>query len=152
MARTTLAQPRLNFVLLLNRVSMGLYFLIAGVNKLRPTDEAGLTEKLSAFAAYVVTSAPSWLPEALARAYGYALPFAEILAGALVVIGLAGRWAAAVMSLILVSITAGHTGLTDEGKPFHANVVFLTLVILLAVVGPGRISLDAAFGRRRTGT
>lgn len=149
MTRTTLTQSQLNFVLLLNRLSLGLYFLFAGVGKLKPTGETGVGEKLSGFAAYVVTKAPSWLPEVVVRGYGYVLPFAEMLVGALVVIGLAGRWPATVMSLLLISFIIGATGLSDQGKPFHANIVFLSLAILLAVTGPGRISLDATIGGRR---
>ena len=150
MAPKSLSQPSASFALFLCRLSMGLYFLIAGIHKVTPDSTTTIFAKLSGFADFVAGSAP-WLPEIVARSYGYALPFVEIIVGLLTIVGLASRWASAIMVLLLLSFIIGRTGLTDTPKPFHTNLIFLTLAILLWAIGPGRMSMDAAFGKRRRG-
>jgi len=150
MVRKSLSQPSVSFAVFLCRLSIGVYFLIAGVNKVRPTSTSNVIARLSDFADFVAGSAP-WLPTTLARGYGYALPFVEIIVGLLTIVGLASRWAGAILVLLLLSFIIGSTGLTDPPKPFHANLIFLTLAILLWTIGPGRMSMDAVLGRRRGG-
>lgn len=66
----------IGFALLLNRASLGVLFVLAGVRKLLPTDEASIIEKMHGFAAFSASKAP--IPEALGKAYGYALPYAAL--------------------------------------------------------------------------
>lgn len=134
----------LNVALLLNRLSLGLYFLMAGINKIH-----GGIERF--YQGGFLSLRPSWLPEWFARPYGQALPFIEVLLGAALILGVFGRVAAGLTALTLASflialLNAGQF-IPSSGGPFHANVVFFTLAVLLAVLGPGAHSVDARRGR-----
>jgi uncharacterized membrane protein YphA (DoxX/SURF4 family) len=124
--------------LLLNRLALGFMFLLAGIGKLKMGPAAFYRDVFLAVR-------PPWLPEILAKPYGYALPFLEALVGALLIIGLLSRVTAGVMALMLASFTIAlwAAGMFFQGGgPFHTNVILLTLAILLATMGPGRYSLD----------
>jgi uncharacterized membrane protein YphA (DoxX/SURF4 family) len=133
----------IDIALLLNRISLGLLFLLAGVRKLIPTVEAGLWEKWNGFAGYVASQAP--LHEALGKAYGFALPPVEILAGLLLIIGLFSRVSAVVIALMLLSfiIAMGIAWWPVEGAAYDKNVIYFTLALLLAAAGAGKYSIDA---------
>jgi len=130
----------LNLVLFLNRCCLGLYFLLAGIAKLRLGVGAFYKGSFSSLR-------PVWLPDWFALPYGHALPFVEVLVGAALVLGLYGRAAAALAALALASFTIAlyENGafIPKSGGPFHYNVIFLTLALLLAVMGPGSLSVDA---------
>lgn len=132
--------------LLLNRLSLGVFFLLAGIGKLRMGPAVFYREAF-------VKLRPSWLPESLASPYGHALPFLEFAVGALLVLGLLTRLTAGVVALMLASFTialwVAGMFFAPGGAPFHTNVVFLTLAILLATTGPGRYSLDYLLRRRK---
>jgi putative oxidoreductase len=129
--------------LLIERIPIGLYFAIAGCNKI-----AG---GVGGFVAKASGMIPPWLPTPLGRAYLYALPWMEVLTGVLMILGLFGRATAIVMSLILISISIAVTGIFGKGGgPFDPNLILLGLTIGLALTGPGPWSLDSVlFGRRR---
>ena len=101
-------------------------------------------QKLSGFADYVASQAP--LPQVLGQAYGYALPFAEVAAGFLLIVGFLARPAAGVISLMLLSFLFA-LGFGAEQGPFSKEVILLTLALLLMVTGPGGISVDSLFGK-----
>lgn len=129
----------MDLVLLLNRLAVGMYFLLAGVAKVR----TGVAEF---YREGFLKMKPDWLPVWFAAPYGYALPFLETVVGALLVLGVLGRWPAGVMSLMLASFMVAQyeKGLFFSGPgPYHTNVVFLTLALLLIMTGHGAISLDA---------
>ena len=73
-----------NLALLANRLSLGVYFAIAGYGKVF---KMGMDEWMQVFG----KSTPSWLPTWFATPYGYALPFVEMLVGAVLILGLYGR-------------------------------------------------------------
>lgn len=150
-------------LLLLNRVPLGLLFLFAGVRKLLPIDWVGTYFSASRFLAAVgdmaenltnfvekniVPVAP--LPPLLARGYGYALPFVEILAGALLVMGFFGRISAGLIALMLLSfmLAMGINWWPERGGAFDKNIVLFTLAVLLFFTGPGRLSIDNALQTR----
>ena len=123
--------------LLLNRLSLGMFFLIAGVMKI----SGGVSQFVNG--PYKSTT-PSWLPGWFATPYGYALPWAEAGLGALLVIGLFGRIAAGAIAMMLFSFLIA-AGFLQEHGPFSTNVILLTLALLLAVSGPGRYALGSVF-------
>jgi uncharacterized membrane protein YphA (DoxX/SURF4 family) len=126
--------------LLLARLPLGVYFAWAGVNKIAG-GVAKFVDKQSG-------QVPDWMPEQLGQAYLYALPFAEVLVGAIVV-GLLGRIAGLLAALMLVSFMIAATGLkSGGGAPFHYNLVFLGTALMLLFTGPGAYSVDARLGRR----
>ncbi len=139
-----MAEHSLRIALLLNRLSLGLYFMIAGVGKFT----GGVGEFVAGpFAAMK----PDWLGDWFATPFGYALPFVEVAAAALLIVGLFGRAAAGLMALLLISFMIVG-GIDHAHLPFNPNVILATVALLLAVIGPGRISLDAVLGRKHRTT
>ena len=137
---------------LLARGSLGLYFLLAGVGKVRGELSNGLG---SFYEGPFSSMQPSWLPDLLAAPYGYALPWAEVVIGAMLTLGLATRLSATLVALMLLSFTValmlarGVSG--GSPGPFHPNVILLALSLLLVVVGGGALSVDAMFrGKKAT--
>ncbi len=136
----------LDLCLLLLRVTLGMYFVIAGWGKVEQELEEGLgTFYRGAFSAMQ----PEWLPEYLAAPYGYALPWLEVAFGAMLALGLLGRVAALAIALMLVSFTTvliiqyGWTGLKEgSAQPFNPNTVMAAGALVLVAAGPGWLSLD----------
>ena len=128
--------------LLLARLTLGLYMLFSGLHKFSKPGLAG-------FANEVVHLRPDWLPEAVARPYGYALPFGELIGGLLLTVGLFTAWAGGAVSLILLSIfiaVVSDKGLAGgEPGPFHSSIIFAALAFVIAIHGPGRLALDPLY-------
>ena len=78
------------------RLLLGGVALYAGAIKLGDLDEAAWAVR-----------AYSLLPDDLADAVGHVLPFAEVLLGALLILGLFTRWAAAAFGVLLVGFAVG---------------------------------------------
>lgn len=119
--------------LLLARVALGAYFLLAGIGKFQMGHEAWIQ-------AYTHMK-PAWLPQWFAMVHGAMLPYLEVTVGAGMVVGLLARVAGGGMTLMLISFTI-VTGLLHPQLPFHPNGILLPLAFLLTVTGPGRVSLD----------
>jgi uncharacterized membrane protein YphA (DoxX/SURF4 family) len=169
-----------DFGLLVVRLVLGAYVGLAGLQKLgifainkaqaattQPATQAADTpplisfqwpgfaamgEKLSGFVNNAVLGLkPDWLPGFLATAYGYAIPFLEVLFGVLVVIGLLFRFSSTLLLLMITSFTIalatkGPGVLAPEGGgPFHSNFLFLAVLLLFMFAGPGRVSFDRIF-------
>lgn len=130
----------ISFALLLNRLSLGVLFVLAGVRKLLPAGEASMLDKMNGFAAHVAKEAP--LPEFLGKAYGYALPWVEIIAGLMLVIGLLTRLSSTLIALMLLSfmIADGLGWWPTQGPAFTKNVILFTLAILLISTGSGKLA------------
>ena len=128
-----------SILILLNRAALGMSFVLAGVGKI----QGGVEEFVDGF---FRDTTPPWLPDWFATPYGYALPFVEVAAGALLVLGLFGRIGAGVCALMLLSFLIA-VGIGHEQLPFHPNVIFLALAVLLFVAGTGGISVDAIWCR-----
>ncbi len=131
--------------LLLSRLVLGLYVLLAGWSKM-----AGGMGKFVDGSFKSMT--PQWLPEAVARPYGYLIPIGELLLGLMLILGLFSRIAAGLMTLLLLSIVIammnknGVTGLADAGgPPFHHAFVMLPMAFMLAIIGSGRLALDPLY-------
>jgi uncharacterized membrane protein YphA (DoxX/SURF4 family) len=100
--------------------------------------------------------ATKFMSESLSRNYLTTLPFAELILGILLMVGLVTRFAAAVLALLLVSFTiavgvpAAMGQLGEQVKlPFHPNIVFLGTALALMLCGPGWISVDRFLFRPR---
>lgn len=128
--------------LLLGRIPLGLFFVMAGILKFY----YGLDE----FIKSSLPDAMKFLPEHLARGFLNALPFVEITIGVLLIVGLLTRIAAGIMALLLLSFTIGKTHLNGVGGgPFHYNIVYLGLALAIMLVGPGWFSIDGILFRPR---
>jgi uncharacterized membrane protein YphA (DoxX/SURF4 family) len=136
---------RFSIGLLIARLPIGFFFLVAGANKVKGG--------IPAFVQSVGEAVPSYVPTSLGHGYLYALPIVEILVGACLILGLFFRPVAFVASLMILSFILAVTGVTtDAGGPFQPTVVFLGLVLGLALAGPGAFSADRALFRKpRTG-
>jgi len=130
----------LSLALLLNRITLGVLFVLAGVRKFLPTEDAGVLDKWHGFAGYAASNAP--LPEFLGKAYGYALPVVEVLAGLLLVLGFFSRVAAVLIALMLLSfmIAMGIEWWPDSGPAYSKNIILFTLALLLALTGSGKLA------------
>jgi uncharacterized membrane protein YphA (DoxX/SURF4 family) len=133
-----------DLALLAARVPLGVYFAIAGYNKIAGPGVSG-------FVSANIDAAKRFMPEVLAKAYLGALPIVEMIVGLALVVGLFARVQAVLITLMLVSFTMAMGGLKlnmvgvageGPGEPFNKNVVFLGLSIGLALLGGGRIAAD----------
>lgn len=126
----------LNLAILLNRVLLGSYMAWVGFGKVR----GGVGKFVHG--RYAETT-PDWLPSAIATPYGYALPWLELIPGVLLILGLFHRAAALVTAGVLLSIAvAMNFGFGGGGPPLHHSVIMCGLALLLAVTGPGRLSIE----------
>jgi len=93
---------------------------------------------------FVEAYAENWIPEWLLWATGFIIPYLELAAGLLLVIGLRVRTAAITVGFILVLVTYGH--LLQE--PFFDTTTHIMprLILLLVVLFLGerfdKISID----------
>ena len=135
-----------HMMLLVNRVALGGYLVLAGWAKAVPEWVHGPGTFLYSDAFHV--GAVTWLPTTAAMSYGYALPWMELAFGALLLAGAAGRLSAAVVMLmtLLLSLALLSTG---QPLPGHAALVMFSLAATLTALGPGRYSLDATLGAWR---
>lgn len=136
-----------NTALLLNRLALGLMFVLAGIRKLLPGENQSMLDAMNATAEMIAGMAP--LPRAVGLAYGYALPWVEITAGLLLMVGVYSRTAAIIIGLMLLSfmIEFGVNWWPAKGPAFDKNLILFTLAILLAATGPGLYRL----ARRKAG-
>ena len=126
--------------LLLVRLPYGLFFLLAGLGKIR----GGVGN----FVSHASGMTPSWLPVSLGHAYLHALPFVELISGAMIIAGLFTRVIGVVQALMLISFMIA-AGIKPPSGPFHYNFVFLGIALMLALVGPGKLSLDALLFKQK---
>jgi uncharacterized membrane protein YphA (DoxX/SURF4 family) len=131
--------------LLLARIPLGAYFILAAAAK--------LSMGVGNFVNAMLPSATKFLPEHLARMYLTYLPWVELSVGILLVVGLLTRVAATIIALLLISFTL-YTGVTatlvpDAKLPFHPNLVYVGTALALALCGPGRLSVDGFLFRPR---
>jgi uncharacterized membrane protein YphA (DoxX/SURF4 family) len=143
-----------SLALLLTRVSVGLYLLLAGFGKVRGEISNGPGSFYNGPGFQGLQ--PDWLPNAFAAPYGYALPWVEVIVGALLVLGLFGRIAAALTGLMILSFTIAkitQLGITAQepgpGGPFSTNYIQIAACFLLVCTGPGLWSIDYLIRKRR---
>src|SRR5262245_40231385 len=94
--------PNLAWALLLARLVLGLIFFMAGVYKVFELGPTGHVEKY--FLPYRDTFLPVWSLWVV----GWLIPFIELGAGALVIVGLRIREALLALGAVLVIVTFGH--------------------------------------------
>lgn len=126
------------WALLFARLILGLIFFMAGWYKVFQLTPAGHVQKW--FLPYQDTFLPTWSLWAV----GLAIPFVELIAGALLLLGFRVHAALVSLGLVLVVVTFGHL-LKEPLYPFHEHV-FPRLVLLLFLLGMPRaedhLSLD----------
>jgi uncharacterized membrane protein YphA (DoxX/SURF4 family) len=140
-----MARDNASLICLIARGVCGTRFTMAGVWKvftLGPAAHAKMwfTELFS----------DTWLPTWSLELVGRTIPFVELIAGALLLLGLFTRWSALALGLVLVVVTFGHT-LKEPlfSLQSHIFIDFVCLVVVLWSEPRGNaVSLDALLLRR----
>src|SRR5436309_3441074 len=141
-----LPNPNINrsWALLFARLVLGLIFFMAGfwkVFQLGPLEHARK---------FFLPFADTFLPVWSLWAVGVVVPFVELIAGALVILGLRTREALIALGFVLAVVTFGHL-LKEPLYEFHTHVIprlALLLFILLLPRGDDKFSLDHLSARR----
>jgi uncharacterized membrane protein YphA (DoxX/SURF4 family) len=133
------------WALLFARLVLGLIFFMAGWYKVFQLTPSGHVQKW--FLPYQDTFLPTWSLWAV----GLAIPFIELVAGALLLLGYRVHAALISLGVVLVIVTFGHL-LKEPLYPFHEHVFprLALLLFLLAVPrADDRFSLDHFLQARR---
>jgi uncharacterized membrane protein YphA (DoxX/SURF4 family) len=129
--------------LLLLRLPIGVLFVFAGHMKV-------FKFGVGNFVAGSLKHIPGYLPQWAGKAYLYAVPWAELLVGICLLLGLATRLIGLITALMLLSFMMAVTGWKDpQGGPFNSSVAYFAVALALMLLGPGRISIDHFISSRR---
>ncbi len=141
-------QSRVNgrsWALLFARLVLGLIFFMAGFWKVFQLGPLQHARK------YFLPFADTFLPVWSLWAVGVAIPFFELTAGALVILGLRVREALIALGLVLAIVTFGHL-LKEPLYEFHTHVIprlALLLFILMLPREDDRFSVDHLLARQK---
>ncbi len=134
------------WAILVARTILGLIFFMSGLWKVFT-----LGPVAHALRWFVEPYADSFLPTWSLWATGTVVPVVELVAGALLLIGLWNRVALLALGGVLVLVTFGHL-LADPLYEFHTHVIPRTALLLFLLAMPAsedRISVDGWLARRR---
>jgi uncharacterized membrane protein YphA (DoxX/SURF4 family) len=126
------------WAILFARLVLGLIFFMAGVYKV--FQQGAIEHARQWFLPYSDTFLPVWSLWAM----GVTIPFVELIAGGLVIIGFRTRDALVALGFVLAVVTFGHL-LKEPLYEFHTHVIprlALLLVILLLPREADRFSVD----------
>jgi uncharacterized membrane protein YphA (DoxX/SURF4 family) len=133
------------WALVFARLVLGLIFFMAGVNKV--FEQGPLEHARQWFLPYRDTFLPVWSLWAV----GTIIPFVELIAGGLLILGLRVREAAIALGAVLVIVTFGHL-LKEPLYALHEHVIprlALTVFLLALARSDDRFSLDHLLRRRQ---
>lgn len=134
-----------SWALLFARLVLGLIFFMAGVGKVFQLGPLEHARK------YFLPFADTFLPVWSLWAAGVTVPIVELIAGALVILGLRTRAALVALGLVLVVVTFGHL-LKEPLFNFSGHVIprlGLLLFLLWCPREDDKFSLDYVLERRR---
>lgn len=137
-----------SWALLFARLVLGLIFFMAGVYKVFQLGPLEHARK------YFLPYADTFLPVWSLWATGVIIPFVELVAGGLVMLGLRTRAALISLGFVLAIVTFGHL-LKEPLYEFHTHVIprlALLLFVLLLPREDDRFSLDYLLTRKKTST
>lgn len=135
-----------SWAILFARLVLGLIFFMAGewkIFQLGPLEHAR-----KYFLPYTDTFLPTWSLWAM----GVIIPFVELIAGALVILGWRTREALVALGFVLAIVTFGHL-LKEPLYEFHTHVIPRLALLLFVFLLPredDRFSLDHLMAWRRT--
>ena len=134
-----------SWALLFARLVLGLIFFMAGVYKVFQLGPLEHARK------YFLPYADTFLPIWSLWATGVVIPFIELIAGGLVILGLRTREALVSLGFVLALVTFGHL-LKEPLYEFHTHVIprlALLLFILLLPREDDQFSIDYLLMRRK---
>lgn len=126
------------WAILFARLVLGLIFFMAGVMKVFQLGPLNHARK------YFLPFADTFLPVWSLWAMGVLIPFVELIAGAMVILGLRVREALVALGFVLAVVTFGHL-LHEPLYEFHTHVIprlALLLFIFLLPRADDKFSLD----------
>jgi putative oxidoreductase len=142
MSQPDLIKPQKNidraWAILFARLVLGLIFFMAGVMKVFQLGPVNHARK------YFLPFSDTFLPVWSLWAMGFVIPFVELIAGAMVILGLRVREALVALGFVLAVVTFGHL-LKEPLYEFHTHVIprlALLLFILLLPRNNDYFSLD----------
>lgn len=133
-----------SWALLFARLILGFIFFMAGWHKVFVLTPVGHVEKW--FLPFRETFLPVWSLWAV----GFSIPFVELIAGALLLVGWRVREALIALGIVLVVVTFGHL-LKEPLYSFHEHVIPRLALLLFLLALPreeDRYSLDGYFRSR----
>jgi thiosulfate dehydrogenase [quinone] large subunit len=149
MTQRELTKPFIDYdrawAILLARLVLGLIFFMAGVMKVFQLGPLNHARK------YFLPFADTFLPVWSLWAMGVVIPFVELIAGALVLLGLRVREALIALGFVLAIVTFGHL-LQDALYAFHTHVIPRLALLLFLFLLPrtnDRFSLDQLIAKHR---
>src|SRR5689334_18672025 len=124
-------KPNLNraWAILFARLVLGLIFFMAGVMKVFQLGPLEHARK------YFLPFADTFLPVWSLWAVGVAIPFIELIAAGLVIVGLRIREALVSLGFVLAIVTFGHL-LKEPLYEFHTHVIPRLVLLLFVLVMP----------------
>src|SRR5205823_2517265 len=123
-----------------------LIFFMAGVWKVFSLGPVGHVER------YFLPFKETFLPVWSLWAVGFTIPFVELIAGAMVLVGFRTRIALVSLGFVLAIVTFGHL-LDKPLYAFHEHVIPRLALVLLVLLLPqewDRFTIDALIQRRRS--
>jgi thiosulfate dehydrogenase [quinone] large subunit len=122
------------------RQTVGLMFLFYGIDKFM----GGLTNSAEG----IIKGFEHRLPTILVTAFAYTLPFAEVLIGALLFLGLFTRISLILAGLLMMALTFGVV-ISGQSGIVANNVGYAFIIFVLAyLVDNNRYSIDTLIRRR----
>lgn len=113
------------------RISIGGYFLLAGLMKL--DNIPGFVREVQAF---------EILPAHLATLYGILLPYTEVIVGILLLVGIWTTAAAMLASMMLLSFVIAIGLFPSRGDLYNKDLILLAGSLSLVFSGAGALSVD----------
>jgi thiosulfate dehydrogenase [quinone] large subunit len=123
------------------RVTFGMVFVTTGIAK--------FIGGLANFVGGMNQRFAGKLPAVVVMPFAYAIPFCEVTAGTLILLGLFTRVGLTISGLLLVGLTFGVTWLGDAPTVAQNLQYALTNFVLLWFADLDRYSLDSTFGSNR---
>jgi putative oxidoreductase len=143
--RVTASNPNRAWAVLFARLVLGLIFFMAGVWKVFSLGPLNHARKW--FLPYADTFLPVWS----LWATGVTIPFIEMIAGAMVIVGLRVREALIALGFVLAIVTFGHL-LKEPLYEFHTHVIPRLALLLFVLMIPqveDRFSFDGLIRKRK---
>jgi uncharacterized membrane protein YphA (DoxX/SURF4 family) len=135
-----------SWALLFARLVLGLIFFMAGLWKVFQLGPLEHARK------YFLPFSDTFLPVWSLWATGVIIPFVELLAGGLLILGLQIRAALVSLGFVLVIVTFGHL-LKEPLYEFHTHVIPRLALLLFVLMLPreeDRLSIDHLLRRRQS--
>ena len=118
------------------RISLGAYFVLAGLTKMDHID--AFVQQVKAFGV---------LSNAFATAYGGVLPYMELIAGVLLISGFMTTVASVLASVLLFTYIYAiglfpYSKIAFASNLFNKDIILFCAAISLMYTGPGAFSID----------